>query len=131
MGFDNGLRKCNQLLKKQGYLVVTEAVLLLPNLPKPLKEFWDNGYPDIKDIKGNIDLIQSKGFKLLLHFTLPKSSWIDNYYSPMQKSIIKFKKKYHDNKIALQTFKEREKEIKIFDKYSDYFGYEFDITQKK
>jgi hypothetical protein len=67
----------------------------------------------------------------LLHFTLPKSSWIDNYYSPMQKSIIKFKKKYHDNKIALQTFKEREKEIKIFDKYSDYFGYEFDITQKK
>jgi SAM-dependent methyltransferase len=131
MGFQNGLKRCNQLLKNKGYLVVTEAVLLLPNLPKPLKEFWDNGYPDIKDIKGNIALIQNEGFKLLFHFTLPKSSWVDNYYLPMEKSINKLKKKYHDNKIALQTFEECEKEIKIYNKYSDYFSYEFFIMQKK
>jgi ubiquinone/menaquinone biosynthesis C-methylase UbiE len=131
MGFQNGLNKCNQLLKNNGYLAVTEAVLLLPNLPKPLKEFWDNGYPDIKDIKSNIDLIKNEGFELLSHFTLPKSSWIDSYYSPMQKSIDKLKKKYHDNKIALQTFEECENEIKIYNNYSDYFGYEFFIMQKK
>lgn len=131
MGFQNGLNKCYYLLKNNRYLVVTEAVLLLPNLPKPLKEFWENEYPDIKNIKSNISLIQKQGFDLLHHFTLPKSSWIDNYYSPMKKNINIFKKKYDNNEIALQTFKMCENEIKIYNKYSDYFGYEFFIMQKK
>jgi len=131
MGFQNGLKRCYQLLKKNGYLVVTEAVLLLPNLPKSLKKFWDEEYPDIKDVKDNISLIQNEGFELLTHFTMPKSSWIDNYYTPMEKKIEELKKKYHDNKIALQVFKDCKKEIKIYKKYSDYFGYEFFIMQKK
>ena len=131
MGFQHGLTRCNQLLKNKGYLVVTEAVLFSPDIPKPLKKFWDEGYPDIKDLKTNIDLIQNEGFDLLFHFTLPKSSWINNYYSPMEKKIQELKKKHHDNKTALQVFDECEKEIKIFHEYSDYFGYEFFIMQKK
>jgi len=131
MGFQKGLKRCNQILKNKGYLVVTEAVLLLPKLPKLLKKFWDKEYPDIKDIKSNIALIQNEGFNLLSHFTLPKSNWIDNYYIPMEKRINELKKKYYDNKIALQTFKDCKKEIKIYNKYSDYFGYEFFIMQKK
>jgi SAM-dependent methyltransferase len=131
MGFQNGLKRCHQLLKNKGYLGVTEAVLLLPNLPEPLQEFWDKEYPDIKDVKSNISLIQAEGFDLLSHFTLPKSSWIDNYYSPMEKRIKELKKKYYDNKIALQVFEACEKEIQVYNKYSDYFGYEFFVMQKK
>ncbi len=130
MGFQNGLKRCNQILKNKGYFVVTEAVLLLPNLPKPLKEFWDEEYPDIKDVKSNISLIKNEGFKVLYHFTLPKSCWID-FYSRMSKEIKELKKKYHDNKIALEVLEKCEKETKIYDKYSDYFGYEFFIMQKK
>ena len=131
MGFQNGLKRCNQLLKNKGYLVVTEIVLFSSDIPKPLKKFWDEGYPDIKNLKDNISLIQNEGFDLPFHFTLPKSSWIVNYYSPMKKMIKELKKKYHENKTALQVFAECEKEIKIFNKYSDYFGYEFFIMQKK
>jgi len=131
MGFQNGLKRCHQLLEHKGYLVVTEAVLLLPNLPKPLNKFWNKEYPDIKDVKSNISLIQNEGFDLLSHFTLPKSSWIDHFYLPMEKRIKELKKKYYDNKIALQVFEECEKEIKIYNKYSDYFGYEFFVMQKK
>jgi len=130
MGFRNGLKKCNQLLKNKGYFVISEVVLLLPDLPKPLKEFWDEKYPDIKDIKSNISLIKDEGFNVVSHFTLPKSCWID-FYSRMNKVIKELKKKYHDNKIALQVFEKCEKEIIIYDKYSDYYGYEFFIMQKK
>jgi hypothetical protein len=49
----------------------------------------------------------------------------------MEKRIKELKKKYYDNKIALQVFEDSEKEIKIYNKYSDYFGYEFFIMQKK
>lgn len=131
MGFQNGLKRCNQILKNKGYLVVTEAVLLLPNLPKELKQFWDEGYPDIKNIKSNITLIRNEGFELISHFTLPKSSWIDSFYSPMEKRIKELEKKYYNNKIALQTFEECKKEINMYTKYSDYYGYEFFIMQKK
>jgi len=129
MGFRNGLKKCNQLLKNKGYFVVSEAVLLLPNLPKPLKEFWDEVYPDIKDIKSNISLIKDEGFNVLSHFTLPKSCWVD-FYSQMNKKIKQLKKKYHNNKTALEVFENCEKETKIYDKYSDYYGYEFFIMQR-
>ncbi len=131
MGFQNGLKRCYKILKNKGYLVVTEAVLLLPNLPKELKQFWDEGYPDIKNIKSNITLIRNEGFKIISHFTLPKSSWIDSFYSPMEKRIKELEKKYYNNKIALQTFEECKKEINMYTKYSDYYGYEFFIMQKK
>ena len=130
MGFQNGLKKCNQLLKNKGYFVVSEAVLLLPNLPKPLKKFWDEMYPDIKDIKSNISMIEDEGFNVLSHFTLPKSCWVD-FYSQMNEKIKELKKKYHNNKTALQVFDNFEKEEKMYDDYSDYFGYEFFIMQKK
>ncbi len=131
MGFQNGLKRCHQLLKKNGYLAVTQAVFLQPSIPKPLQQFWDKEYPDIKDVKTNISFTQQEGFELLAHFTLPKSSWIDTYYSPMEKRINELKKKYSDNTVALQVFAECEKEIKIYQKYSDYYGYEFFIMQKR
>jgi len=131
MGFQNGLKKCHQLLKKDGYLAVTEAVYLKPSIPKPLQEFWDQGYPAITDVNSNLTLIQNENFMLLGHFTLPKSSWIDNYYTPMGERIKELKKKYSDNTVALQVFAECETEIKMYEMFSDYYGYEFFIKQKK
>jgi len=42
MGFQNGLKKCYQLLKKGGYLAVTEGVLLTSNPPLETKKFWES-----------------------------------------------------------------------------------------
>ena len=130
MGFKTGLKKCYKLLKNNGFFVVSEAVLFMPNIPKQLKEFWDEQYPDIMDIKGNISLIESQGFEIVSHFTLPKSCWID-FYLQMDKKTKDLKKKYHDNKNALKIFEGFERESKMYDKYSDYYGYEFFIMQKK
>jgi len=130
MGFQQGLATCNRLLKNKGYVAVTEAVLLKHNLPKPLQEFWDTYYPVIMDIPSNIALIKKERLKLLAHFTLPESSWVDNYYTPIEKSITTLKKKYHDNTIALQTFETLEEEIRMYKNYSEYYGYEFFIMQK-
>ena len=75
MGFQNGLKKSHQLLKNKGYLAVTEGVMLQPNAPAAAKQFWEE-YPDVKDVKSNVALIQQENFELLAHFTLPRSSWI-------------------------------------------------------
>ncbi|MBS3802786.1 MAG: class I SAM-dependent methyltransferase [Candidatus Thermoplasmatota archaeon] len=130
LGFKKGLDECHRLLKTDGYLAVTEGVYLKPNIPQAVVDFWEPEYPDIKDIKSNIELIEAADFELLSHFTLPESSWLDSFYDPMEKRIKLLKEKYKDNKTALKVFETAGHEIDVFKKYSDYFGYEFFVMKK-
>jgi SAM-dependent methyltransferase len=130
MGFQNGLKKCRQLLKDNGYLAVSEFVYLVSNPPKEVVEFSKNEFSEIKDIQSNIELIKNEGFRLLSHFTLPESAWLDSYYAPMQKEIFRMREKYKDNKDALAVFDMLQHEINFYKKYSKYYGYEFFIMQK-
>lgn len=131
MGFQHGVQRCRRLLKEKGYLVVTEAVLFTKNIPQPLKKFWDEMYPVINDIPGNISLIHHEGFNVVTHFHLPMSSWTNEFYIPMAERLRELRKKYKDNDAALLVFDQFDEEITIYNKYSDYFGYEFFVMQKQ
>ena len=130
MGFQNGLKRCRQLLKDGGYLAVTELVYIVPDPPAPVVQYWENEYPDIKDIKGRIDLIQNEGFDLITNFTLPESAWLDSYYLPIERELPKLKKKYQNNEIALDVFDSFQMEVDFYKKYSEFYGYEFFVMQK-
>jgi SAM-dependent methyltransferase len=130
MGFQNGLRRCHQLLKNDGFLAVTEVVFLLPNPPDTVTHFFENEYPDIKDVKSNIEVIQNEGFNLISNFTLSESAWLDSYYVPMEEELSRLNKKYRGNKIALDVFESLRIEINIYRKYSKFYGYEFFVMQK-
>jgi len=130
MGFQQGLKKCYHLLKKGGYLAVTEGVMLQSNVPESAKKFWEE-YPDVKDIQGNIAVLQQEQYTLLAHFTLPESSWTEQYYAPLETRIHELQKKYTGNQVALEVFARSEEEIETYKKNSEYVGYEFFIMQKK
>ena len=102
----------------------------MPNPPSSLQQFFEEEYPDIGDIQSKIELINKANFNLVSHFTLSKSSWLDNYYYPMGNALSILKKKYRNNEVALQVFEASQKEIDLYKEYSDYFGYEFFIMQK-
>ena len=93
MWFQNGLRRWHQLLKGDEFLAVTEIVYLVNNPPAPLIQYFEKEYPDIKGVKDKIDLIQNERFHLVSNFTLPESSWLDNFYLPMEKEITRLNKK--------------------------------------
>lgn len=130
MGFQNGLRRCHQLLKNDGLLAVTEIVYLVKNPPAPLIQYFEKEYPDIKAIKDKIDLIQNERFHLISHFTLPESSWLDSFYLPMEEAITRLSKKYQGNEVALEVFEEMIDEINLYKKFSDFYGYEFFIMRR-
>jgi len=130
MGFQNGLRRCHQLLKRDGYLAVTEIVYLVPNPPTPVIQYFEKEYPDIKLVKDRIELIQNEGFRLISNFTLPESSWLDSYYLPMEEELSRLNKKYQGNEIALGIFEEMKNEIIFYKKFSHFYGYEFFIMQR-
>jgi SAM-dependent methyltransferase len=130
MGFQNGLRRCHQLLKNDGFLAVTEIVYLVNNPPAPLIQYFEKEYSDIKAVKDKIDLIQNERFHLVFNFTLPESSWLDSFYLPMEKELTRLTKKYQGNEIALGIFEEMKNEINLYKKFSDFYGYEFFIMQR-
>ncbi|MGD8519787.1 MAG: class I SAM-dependent methyltransferase [Desulfobacterales bacterium] len=130
MGFQNGLRRCHQLLKNDGFLAVTEIVYLVNNPPAPLIQYFEKEYPDIKAVKDKINLIQNERFHLISNFTLPKSSWLDNFYLPMEVELTRLIKKYQGNEIALGIFEEMKNEINLYNKFSEFYGYEFFIMQR-
>ena len=130
MGFQNGLKKCRNLLKANGFMAVTEPVYTTSNPPNQVIEYFDSEYPNIKNIKKRIEIIKKEKFNLISNFTLPQSAWLDNYYLPMENELIKLNKKYLGNKEALAMLDPMQKEIDFYKKFSKFFGYEFFIMQK-
>ena len=130
MGFQNGLRRCRQLLKSKGYLAVSELVYTSDDPPDVVMQYLEDEYPDIKNITGNIKLIQEEGLNLISHFTLPESAWLNNYYLPMEEEMPRLIKKYKGNEIALNVFEAFKDEINFYKEYSKFYGYEFFVMQK-
>ena len=130
MGFQNGLKRCHQLLKDKGYLAVTELVYTVPDPPTPVVEYFESEYPDINNIGENIDAIKKEGFNVISNFTLPESAWLNNYYLPIEKELPRLNKKYRGNEVALAVFQGFENEVDFYRKYSKYYGYEFFVMQK-
>ena len=130
LGFQNGLRRCRQLLKDKGHLAVTELVYIADNRPEAVVGFFEEEYPDIDSVEGNIELIRKEGFELITNFTLPESAWLDNYYLPMEKELPRLNKKYEGNETALGVFEGFRKEIDLYREYSEFYGYEFFVMQK-
>ena len=128
IGFKAGLKLWKPLLNKAGYVAVTEIAWRGSDVPDKLKAFWDSAYPQIQDIEGNIADIRAAGYQPVDHFTLPESAWWD-YYGPIEKRVMHLKDKYKKNSNALEVLETEMREIDLYRKYSDYYGYVFFVAR--
>ena len=60
------------------------------SLPPELKSFWQEGYPNMQTIEGNIALIDQCGYRLVDQFQLPNTDW-QRYHHPLQKRLAQLK----------------------------------------
>lgn len=131
MGLKNGVRRCHQLLKPGGCLAFTDLTAYSTDLPKPVADMFFSEMADFPQLPAKLDMVEAEGFTVLTHFTIPKSAWLDNYYAPMEIELPRLEEKYQDNEDALTVYKSMRDEIALYREYSDYFGYEFIVGQKK
>lgn len=131
MGFEAGLRAWKPLLKPGGYIAVTELTWLKPDPPAEVKEFWKTGYPAMKSLEENLDIIHACDFYLIDYFVLPNSSWTDDYYQPMKARIDMLREQYLSDPDRLQQLDIEQEEIAIFNQYNEWYGYVFYIMQTK
>jgi ubiquinone/menaquinone biosynthesis C-methylase UbiE len=128
MGFEKGLRAWRPLLKDGGYVAVTDAAWLRPDVPAEVKKFWEC-YPGMQDVAANVKAVERAGYRLIGHFTLPDEAWWNDYYHPMEKKLALLREIHKDDKEALKYLTVEQVEIEMFRKYSKYYGYVFFVMQ--
>jgi SAM-dependent methyltransferase len=129
MGFEPGLRACRSLLKPHGYVAVTEISWLRPDPPAEAHAFWAENYSGMGNVRENLDHVRAAGYREVAHFVLPTSSWWDNYYTPQEARIAMLRKKYRDDAEAILLLDETQREIDLYRRYSDWYGYVFYVMQ--
>lgn len=130
IGVETGIKKWKEFLKPGGYMVFTEAVYFKTDIPEELKLFWDKEYPDITWVEDNINKGISNGLELVNHFPLPNFAWKLEFYNHIEQKTQELREKYSEIKEAQTAFNEIMNEIAFFDKYHEYYGYEFYIFRK-
>lgn len=130
IGFEKGIQEWRKYIKTGGYLVVSEVSWLREDIPEEPKNFWESDYPGIKGITDNMKIIKKSGYSAVGHFIIPERGWWKDYYNPLTDRISKLRKKYINNKETNDKMDNTLREIELYKRYSDYYGYVFYIMKK-
>jgi len=64
------------------------------------------------------------------YLILPHSSWIENYYRPMEGRFEAFLQKHNHSKMARAQVEADRDEIEKYRRFKDYFSYGFYVAKK-
>jgi SAM-dependent methyltransferase len=129
IGLEEGLRKWRPLLAPGGHLALTEVCWSRPHPPAECAEFWAREYPAIRDTATRLMTITECGYDIVGHFSLPASSWWDDYYKPLQQHITEFRGRHHNEPDAGELADQIQREIDIWHRYSVWYHYEFFVMR--
>lgn len=128
IGVEKGLKEWKRFLKPGGYVCFTELCWLKENAPEEIRGFFKEGYPQMKNVQDNLEFIKNAEYEVINHFTTPEKAWFD-YCNPIEEKIKHLRKKHKEDKKALEYLDIEEREIEMYKKYSEWYGYEFFLTK--
>jgi SAM-dependent methyltransferase len=129
MGFEAGLREWRRLLAPGGHMAITEVCWTRPDPPPDCAAFWAQEYPEIRDAPTLVSAIAEHGYETVGHFSLPPSSWWDDYYRPLQENVAAFRERHRDESDAQGLADQVQREIDVWHAYSDFYSYEFFVIR--
>jgi SAM-dependent methyltransferase len=129
LGFERALVEWKRMLKPGGYIVASDATWFKEGAPDEVLEFWDGEYPEMTDVDRRLYIIRNCGYEVVGHFPLPEEAWFD-FYGDLKRSIEKSKKKYIGVQEAEEFIQGNLKEIDMYERFREYYGYEFYILRK-
>ncbi len=125
IGFAKGLAAWRRLLVPGGHLVVSEFCWPRPDPPAEVRELFIGGDSDAGDVEARRQAIAAAGYRLIGDFPLPASGWSENYHSPLAACLERFRAKHAGDPEALEVAARSEREIAVYRKHPEHFGYVF------
>ncbi|WP_416673537.1 SAM-dependent methyltransferase [Egbenema bharatensis] len=123
--FEQALKIWQPLLANRGIAVISEMNWFTDNPPEPAIAYWQNAYPTMGTEAENIDRANRSGFSVLSTHRLPSQAWWDNYYEPLRQRM----QQIEITPITQSVIRETEEEMRLFEKFSDFYGYTFYVLQ--
>lgn len=130
MGFENGIKNWKRFLKPGGILVVSEITWTTNDRPSEIQEHWESEYSEIDTASTKMRILENSGYSPVAYFVLPEHCWLDNYYRPMQNSFADFLARNANSENAQEIVEAEKKEIALYKKYKDYYGYGVYVARK-
>jgi len=129
IGLANALATWAPALAPDGFAVVSELSWLKEQAPAPVKEFFRSGYPDMQSVQDNIELAESAGYRLLGIYTLPRDAWVEGYYDVLAPRAMVLLD--HADPSVRAFAAETIREIEVFERSDDSYGYVFYALQRE
>ena len=82
IGFEYGLNLWRPVLKKGGYIAVSEVSWFTDERPAEIDDFWMDAYPEINTIPNKLAQMQKAGYIPVACFCIPENCWIEHFYMP-------------------------------------------------
>ena len=130
MGFLEGLQKCRHWLAPGGFFALTELCWLKANPPAECRGFFESVYPVMTDIEGNLSAMKASGYTVLDHFVMAESGWTDEFYNPLEERLNVLRSRFAEDSERLGMIQSIQKEIDMYRKYSEYYGYVFCVMRR-
>lgn len=131
MGFHEALAACRRLLVPGGLLAASELTWFRPDPPAECREFFAAEYPPMVDTATNLAAMEKCGYEVLGHFELPESTWLGSFYLPIEERLRTLREKYAEDPAGSKVVASIQKEIDIYRKYSNWYGYVFYLMQSR
>jgi SAM-dependent methyltransferase len=130
IGFAKGLASWRRLLGPGGHLVVSELCWLRADPPPEVKAFFRAEGADIGDMDARRRDIVENGYRLVGDFVLPAVGWWENYYVPLGATLEQFRITHAGDQEALEVAARSQREIDLYRRYPEHFGYGFFTMQR-
>jgi SAM-dependent methyltransferase len=125
LGFEQGLNLWRPLLAEGGIAVISELSWFTDNAPDPAIAYWQHAYAMMGTEAENIVRANRSGFSVLSTHRLPSQAWWVNYYEPLRERM----QQLGITPITRSVIDETEAEMRLFERFSDSYGYTFYILQ--
>lgn len=127
IGFKEGLTHWRGFLKDGGYIAVTCPSWITTEHPEEVRDFWLNAGSGLDPVEKNIEIMQESGYQFVAAFTLPEECWTENYFTPRGEAIRRLLEKYDHSETAAEYSELNYREVELYNKYSQHYGYVFYI----
>ncbi len=131
MSLEQGVAACRERLVPGGKMAVSDLAWFRPDPPRECREYFDDVYPGIMGIEETAAMMERCGFKVLGHFNLPESGWREVFYRPLTARLAALREQYPGEPDKLALIEEIEHEREMYWKYSNWYGYEFFLLERK
>jgi SAM-dependent methyltransferase len=130
IGFAKGIATWRRFLSPGGHLAVSELCWLRADPPVEVEAFFKAEGADIGDMDARRKTIVESGYRLVGDFVLPAVGWWDNYYAPLAAELERFRARHAGDQDALDVAARSQREIDLYRRYPEHFGYGFFVMQR-